>query len=277
MKKIILWAGILVTIAIAFVGFLALFQDSLIFFPRKTTDDRWKALIEEELKADYVSIRADDGAVLEGMFLSDHMGAPRPTIILFPGNAMLVEDIAPLFTRFPAQGISVLLMNYRGYGLSTGKPDLRWMKRDAEKIFDAASKHPAVDPKHITAWGISLGTGIAMHLASVKPVEKMILFSPYTSLADVAHSMFPFLPKALIKKFLKHDLDNLALASSLSEPLLIVHGQRDGQLSSDHAEKIAAAWGGEAELLILPERGHDDLWESEEMWNAVIAFVGAPR
>src|SRR3989338_2963537 len=88
MKKVALWTGILFAIALAFISFLTLFQDSLIFFPRTTTDDRWKQLIEEELKADYVSIRADDDAVLEGMFLSDHTGAPRPTIIVFPGNAM---------------------------------------------------------------------------------------------------------------------------------------------------------------------------------------------
>jgi len=273
MKKFILWVGILAAIGLAFISFLTLFQDSLIFFPRTTTDDRWKQLIEEELKADYVSIRADDDAVLEGMFLSDHTGAPRPTIIVFPGNAMLVEDIAPLFSRFPAQGISVLLMDYRGYGLSTGEPDAEWMKRDAEKIFDAASKHPAVDPAHITAWGVSLGTGIATHLASVKPIEKVILFSPYTSLVDVGHSMFPFLPKSIIKTFLKHDLDNLALAPSLSQPALIAHGSLDGQLSSDHAKKIQEAWGGEAELLLLPERGHDDLWGDEKVWKKVMEFL----
>lgn len=273
MKKMILWGGILTAIALAFIGFLALFQDSLIFFPRITTDDRWKALIEEELKADYVSILADDGAVLEGMFLSDHTGEPRPTMIVFLGNATIVEDVAALFTRLPEQGTNALLMDYRGYGLSTGKPDAQWMKRDAEKIFDAASKHPAVDPKHITAWGVSLGTGIATHLASVKPIEKVILFSPYTSLADMGHSMFPFLPEAVITKFLKHKLDTLALAPTLSQPVLIVHGQNDGQISQDHAKAIAAAWNGEAELLILPGRDHDNLWEDEKMWEKVMEFL----
>ncbi len=275
MKKALLWIGILFLIYLAFIAFLFLFQEKLLFFPRATTDDRWKVLIEEELKADYVSIRADDGVVLEGMFLSDHSGEPRPTILFFTGNGTIVEDIASLFARFPKEGINVLLMDYRGYGLSTGEPDTEWMKRDAEKIYTAAVSHPHVDKDHIIVWGMSLGTGIATHLASVKQIEKVILFSPFTSLEDVAAESLHLIPQSIIHLLLLHKLDNVALAPSLQQPALIIHGENDARIRKEHAEKVAEAWGGPAELFLIPQRGHNDLWESEEMWEKVSEFLAS--
>lgn len=247
-----------------------------MFFPEKTTDERWTQMIEM-LGGDYVSIRADDGAVLEGIFLSNKSNpadtTPRPTIIFFGGNAMLVEHVIYLFDRFPKQNVNVLLMDYRGYGLSTGEPDVEWMKKDAEKIFDAASSHPMVDGNRITVWGVSIGTGIATHLASVKPVEKLILQSPFTSAVDGAFRMFPITPKFVIKLLLRHQFDNLSLAPSLTQPALIIHGEDDWQAPVEHGRRVAEAWGGPVEFLPVPGKGHNDLWGSEEVWEKVMEFV----
>src|SRR3989344_1053179 len=130
MKKILLWVGIVFCLYVIFIGYIALRQDSYVFLPRSTTDERWKKVIDD-LHGDYVSIMADDGSVLEGMFLSDHSGQPRPTVIFFPGNGMPVEEIAYEFADLPSQCINVLLMDYRGYGLSTGGPEVEGINRDA--------------------------------------------------------------------------------------------------------------------------------------------------
>ena len=272
----ITWLTIPLLIYLGFIAYLWAFQESMIFFPQETTDERWTAIIET-LGGEYVSIRADDGAVLEGIFLSNKSNpddvTPRPTIIFFGGNAMIVEHIIYLFDRFPKQNVNALLVDYRGYGLSTGEPDVEWFKKDAEKIFDAASSHPMVDGSCITVWGVSIGAGIATHLASVKPVEKLILQSPFTSTVDVAFKMFPIVPKSVIRLLLRHQFDNLALAPTITQPALIIHGEADWQAPVEHGRRVAEAWGGPVEFLPVAGKGHNDLWGSREVWERVMGFV----
>ena len=263
---------VIFAIYLAFIAYVYIRQDSFIFFPKPTTDERWTEIIEE-LRGDYISIQADDGEILEGILLSDKTSGDaiaQPTVIFFGGNAMRAEDIIYEFRDLPSQGINVLLMDYRGYGLSTGKPNTNAFKRDAQKIFDAILTHPAVDANHITVWGMSLGTGIATHIASVKPVEKVILFAPFTSTVDMAQKTYPFVPISLL---LKHKLDNLKLAPYLKQPVLIVHGEDDKIIIPDSSKKIADVWGGEAKLLLIPERSHNDLMEDKRAWEAVVSFL----
>lgn len=269
MKILLKWIIILATIYFLFLTYLYVKQDSLTFFPNKTTDADWTALIEE-IKGDYVSIRADDGEVLEGIFLSDHTEEPRPTIIFFEGNAMRVETLAKSFVRLRDQGINVLLMDYRGYGLSTGKPSTEAMKKDAEKIFDAVNQHPHVDHDNIIAWGYSIGTGIATHVSSVKPVSKVILFAPFTTTTEIAKKWMPFTPVSLL---FKHKLSNIDLAPLLLQPGLIVVGENDLRIPPAHSRLVSEAWGGDVELVTIAGRKHNDLLEDEKAWSSVLEFV----
>ena len=288
MKKILLWVGIVFCLYVVFIGYIAFRQDSYIFLPRSTTDERWKKMIES-LHGDYVSIMADDGNVLEGGFLSDHSGQPRPTVIFFPGNGMLVEEIAYEFADLPSQGINVLLMDYRGYGLSTGEPDVEWIKRDAEKIFDAAASHVLVQKDRITVIGFSLGTGFAAYLASVKPavprtdpersegsgagVANVILLAPFTNMVDRGMEIFHIVPRPIMRRLLHASLDTLSLAPTIHQPALIAHGEADEAISSKHAIKIRDAWAGPTELLLLPGVGHQDILESKEMWQKAVELI----
>src|SRR3989344_5971648 len=176
-----------------FIVFLYAFQDRLIFHRTTMTEERWQE-VAEDLGADYATIRVDaEGHHLQGWFLagknvmlsgaSQASGdeARRPTIIFFGGNAMRLDYAISTLQHLREEKINLLLVDYRGYGLSEGKPSAEALKADAEKVFDAAASHPLVDKEHISAWGYSLGTGVATYLASVRPVEKLILFAPFTS------------------------------------------------------------------------------------------------
>lgn len=272
-KHVIRIVGILLAVYVAFLVILTFAQERFIFFPKKTTDEVWKATIER-LQADYISIQADDGEVLEGMFLSDHTGKPRPTVIVFNGNAVQVIDDADTFARLPINaGVNVLLMDYRGYGLSTGKPNLNAMRRDAAKIFDAAASHPAISSGSITAFGVSLGTGIATHLASVRPLRRVILLSPFASIAAMGHRDFPFVPMFLMNLLLEQNIDALALAPTITQPVLVVIGENDWTIPPEQSEKVAATWGGKADVLRIPGAGHNDLLGNEEVWNGILGFL----
>ena len=244
-------------------------QDKLTFFPKKTTDEDWTEVIES-VKGDYVSIRTSDKSVIEGIFLSDFSEEAKPTVIFFEGNAMRVEEFAHDFKRLSDNGINVLLMDYRGYGLSTGKPSADAFKKDAEEIFDAALKHPYVDNDNISVWGYSIGSGVATHLASVRPVSKVILSVPFTSTTDVAKRMFPIFP---ISKLIKHKLDNLALAPTLTQNALIMAGEKDMKIPASQAKRVADSWGGEVEFYLEPGKGHNDMLDGDIVWEKVIEFL----
>jgi uncharacterized protein len=269
MKKVKKWILILAGIYLLALVFLYFGQDKLTFFPHKTLDEDWTKVIES-IGGDYVSIRAYDREVLEGIFLSDHSEKPRPTVLFFEGNAMRVEEFAHDFTRLRDNGINVLLMDYRGYGLSTGKPNTDDFKKDAEKIFDAMLKHPHIDNNNISVWGYSIGSGVATHLASVRPISKVILSVPFTSTVDLAKRMFPIFP---ISKLLKHRLDNLALAPSLMQPALIMAGEKDMKIPSKQAQKVADNWGGNVKFYLGPGKGHNEMLEGEVVWEKVVEFL----
>ncbi|MEK7137123.1 MAG: alpha/beta fold hydrolase [Patescibacteria group bacterium] len=270
--------ALLLAIYLSFLAFLTIFQDRLIFFPEKMTEERWQE-VAEELHGDYVTIRTnEEGVHLQGWFFPaqsepESEPQPRSTIIFFGGNAMRLDLMAYLLDPLRDAGVHILLVDYRGYGLSEGKPSAETMKADAVKLFDAAAAHPSVDARHIIAWGYSLGTGVAAHLASVRPVSKIILFAPFTSTTEIAKNLFPFVPVSLL---LQYKLDTLALAPALAQPVLIVAGEKDGEISKEHAKRIAEAWGGPKELLVLPEQGHDDLLGDEGTWKKLVEFVQHP-
>jgi pimeloyl-ACP methyl ester carboxylesterase len=278
----------LLAIYLAFLAFLTVFQDRLIFFPEKMTEERWQQ-VAEELHGDYITIRVnEEGVHLQGWFLegreqgvmpsspanAGRIEARKSTIIFFGGNAMRLDLMAYVLDPLRNAGVNLLLADYRGYGLSEGKPSTEAMKMDAEKLFDAASKHPQVDHTKIIAWGYSLGTGIATHLASVRPVSKLILFAPFTNSIEVAHAMFPFVWP--LRPLIRHRFDTLALAPTLKQPVLIVQGLRDRELAPESAQRIADAWGGPKELLLLPNQGHNDLLNDMQVWKRVVEFVQHP-
>ena len=264
--------GTLACLYFAFLFLLYIFQDRLIFYPTKMTEERWKE-VAEDLHADYATIRVDaEGHHLQGWFLAGKNVMPqRPTVLFFGGNAMRAEEVIADLARLREYGANLLLVDYRGYGLSEGKPSAEFLKADAEKVFDAAASHPLVDKEKISVWGYSLGAAVASHLASVRPLQKLILFAPFTSSLDLAKEAFPFVP---IQYFLRQNFDTLTLAPTLTQPTLIVTGREDSEYSSaEHAENIAAVWAGPKEVITLENRGHQDLLEDERAWEAVIEFL----
>lgn len=263
---------ILVLFVIAYVAYVLLlvfFQEQLIFFPQRITSERWQE-VAKEVQGELVTLEAHDGVKLRGWFLPGIGNAPRPTVLFFGGNAMQLHRFARAVSIVRRAGVHVLLVDYRGYGLSEGKPSTDAMRRDSEVIYDATVGRADVDAARIAAWGVSIGTGIAMHLASVRPISRVILIAPFTSMVDVAREHYPYLP---VGTFLRHKLDNLVLAPTLFVPALIIAGGADEIQSPSHAEKLAAAWGGERTVRVFANRGHNDLFVEEEVWERIISFL----
>ena len=160
-------------------------------------------------------------------------GAARPALIYFGGNAEDVgANIADFDAAFP--GHAVYLVNYRGYGGSTGRPSETALTADAEAVYD--SLRVAHDP--IAVMGRSLGSGVAVTLAARRPVERLILVTPFDSIANVAADHFPWLP---VRVLLRDRYDSLRRIGAVRAPTLVVVAEHDEVVFRARSDALIAA------------------------------------
>jgi len=233
--------------AIAYVGLcVALFlaQRSFIYYPqpRSPTDDSPTLTLNLDGERVQVSTRL----------------APGPNaVIYFGGNAEEVSHSLPaLAAAFPER--SLYALNYRGYGGSTGKPSEATLIADALALFD----HVHADHPRIIVIGRSLGSGVAVHIASLRPAESLVLVTPYDSLAELAASQFRFFPVRwlLIDKF-----ESWRYAPKITAPTRLIAAQDDEviplastQSLFEHFPKTSAT------LTVVPGAGHNTISESPD-------------
>ncbi|MGB5080591.1 MAG: alpha/beta fold hydrolase [Burkholderiales bacterium] len=253
---------IVLGVAIGAPVFAWLFQERMLFFPRPVESRPAPRPDLEE-----VTVVATDGARLRGWMVKGKE-TPSPLVIYFGGNAEEVSWIAGLSERFA--GWSLLLLNFRGYGDSEGKPGEKAFLEDALSIHDYASKRADVDAARIVAMGRSLGSGVAVHLASHRPLRGVILVSPYDSIVEVAKRHYPYLPVSLL---LRHRFDSLALAPEIEAPLLCLAATHDRIIPPVHSRALFEAWRGEKTWRELPRSDHDSIAGEPEYWRSIADFL----
>ena len=246
------------------LGLLVLFQDSMLFFPQPLAgpgpapDER----IEE------VRLDAGEGVRLHGWFVRAK-AAPAPLVIYFGGNAEEVSWLAGS-ARLPA-GWSLLLMNYRGYGRSTGRPGERALFRDALLVYDYAASRADVDRRRIVAMGRSLGSGVAVHLATQRALAGVVLVTAFDSMAAVGQRHYPFLP---VRWLLRHPFDSLSRASGIHAPMLCLAAGRDVVIPPVHAARLYERWAGPKRWREFPMADHDGISAEPDYWPTIGAFLG---
>jgi uncharacterized protein len=169
------------------VGVLAaVFQGKMIFAPQPTAPEIKARFNHNEYHFENSGIR------LSGWFFKDRIGPNTPLIVYYGGNA---EDI---FINFHELGKfntgAFLFMNHRGYGDSGGSPSEKALFADALAVFDHVLETEGIDPQNVVLMGRSLGSGVAVHVASHRRVAGVILVTPFDSLTHVARIHYPFLP-----------------------------------------------------------------------------------
>jgi len=249
-------------------AFLWLSQDSMIFLRQPS---RGLAAAPAEWTLEKVSIAAADGTTLAGVLVlpPGDATARRPAVLYFGGNAEEVTAYARDAERQYGRR-AVLLVNYRGYGDSGGKPGEAALVADAIALHDWAAKRADLDASRFCVHGRSLGTGVAVQLALARPVRCVILTSPYDSLASVGSSHYPWVPVGLL---LRHRFDSLAVAGRIATPALVAYGADDTIVGPEHSERLAAAWGGPVERLRIEGHGHNDLDFDPRYAASIAAFL----
>jgi pimeloyl-ACP methyl ester carboxylesterase len=154
-------------------------------------------------------------------------------VLYFGGNAEDVSASLPDFAAaFPDR--AVYLVNYRGYGGSTGRPSEGALIADAEAIFDwVAARH-----RRVAVIGRSLGSGIATALAASRPIERLVLVTPYDSIANVAAAHFPWFP---VRWLLKDRYDSSRRVGEVRAPVLALVAERDEVVPRARSDALIAA------------------------------------
>ena len=177
----------------------------------------------------------------------------RPVLLYFHGNAEAAANNLPLAEALHVDGFGVFLAEYRGYGSFAGSPSETGLYADADAAF-ARLQELGVPPERIVLVGRSLGSGIAVELATRHRVAAVVLVSAYTSIVDMARLVAgPLAPLLVRDRF-----DSLSKIGRVSSPVLLIHGSRDDVVPVTMGRRLAAA-KPDARWVEIPTATHNDV------------------
>jgi fermentation-respiration switch protein FrsA (DUF1100 family) len=254
-------AGVLAVLALAIYGLTAFLawrhQDRMVFpAPRSALPHPTTLGIAD---GERIEIETSDGVLLRGWYLPPNppppAGQSSPGLIWFYGNMETIEGIAPVLAKFRPPGTGLIVVDYRGYGTSGGEPTEEGVYLDAEAVWDYLTGRPEIDSTRIAVYGRSIGSAVALYLATERPARAVILDSPFSSGLDMAQEHYSFLPSSLLRL----SLDNLGRAERLEAPLLVFHGAADRIAPVEMGRAVAQA--GRADTIIeIPGAGHNETY-----------------
>jgi fermentation-respiration switch protein FrsA (DUF1100 family) len=204
------------------------------------------------LAGEFVTIRTEDGENIVAWHKPPLDN--RPIVIFFHGSADTPAQRATRFLAVSSEGFGVLAPYFRGYGPSTGSPSEKGLLLDAAAVYSyCASLHP---PERIALWGFSMGSAVAVLLATSAKVSGLILEAPFTSLAAVAKHMFPFFPMRFI---LRDKFCADAAINAVAAPILMLHGEADREIPITFGELLFEAAREPKEFVRFALGSHSDL------------------
>ena len=232
----------------------AFLEKRFVFFPTQElecTPDQMALSYED------VFFDTDDGIRLHGWFVPGTTGC---TMLWFHGNeGNIGHRVTEMALLHRYLGTNLLIFDYRGYGKSPGTPSDTGTYLDARAALRHLLERPNVDPGRIIYFGHSLGTAVAVELATAIPPLGLILVSPFASVHDMARIAFPLLPSGWL---LNNKYNSHARITTIHRPLLILHGEQDELVPISQAEKLFQAANLPKRFQALPGAGHNDVFDA---------------
>jgi len=264
MIKTLGWIAI---IYVTYCLFLFLVQRHMLF-PRYMIPDVDQVEYPARSDREIIWIKGTFGEVETWLLKPDSisMQKPVPLVIFAHGNAERIEYNVDEMTQFLRWGMAVLLVEFPGYGRSTGKPSQANITDAFVAAYDQISKRADLRADKIIFYGRSIGGGAICSLLKQRPATAVILMSTFTSVRA-------FAPRYLVPPFLVRDpFDNLAVISNYAGPLLLIHGKHDEVIPYSHGKKLLEAVPGAR--LISYDCGHNDCppdWRAH--WQEIESFL----
>ncbi|MDH5365978.1 MAG: alpha/beta hydrolase [Cyclobacteriaceae bacterium] len=264
--KITLFSILIVVVVIALSR--EAIQNKFTFYP-----DRISEIPEQNIPS-FISerqINTLDGETLQAFLFRHEENVQRPLIIYFHGNA------GNLYSRFePAKRLfemehDVLLVSYRGYSKSTGKPSENGIFIDGESAVKYAINELGMDENDITIFGRSLGTTVATHIAQNRNFRGVILVTPLTSGKDMATAM----GLGLIKFMAGNSFNSIDKINNIKTKILIIHGDEDELIPYAMGKQLMEKFTGTKRMVTIKGGSHNDLQEVNSMlyWGEIQKFL----
>jgi uncharacterized protein len=193
-------------------------------------------------------------------------GERRPLVIFFHGNGEVIDYLPEQAEGFRESGMGVLLVEYPGYGRSSGKPTESSITDTAVAAYDAVLQREEVDPERIVLFGRSLGGGAACALASRRPSAALILQSTFTSTRPFARSFL--IPGVLVRDV----FDNGAVLAAYRQPILLFHGSFDTVIPPENSRELKRL-APHARLVEFPCDHNDFPPDWSEFYRIIAAFL----
>jgi len=268
------WMAAMLGWAVAVYAGLALylyvFQDRFIYFPELPSRQVTATPADIGLAFEAVRLGTTDGETLAGWYIP--APAARGTLLYLHGNGGNIGHRLDQIAVFHRLGLNILIVDYRGYGASSGKPGEEGTYQDALAAWAyliQEKRHPA---DRIVLFGESLGGSIAAWLAARQTPAGLVLYASFTSVPELAQALYPMFPASLLARY---RYDTRAALGSVRCPLLILHSPEDEIIPFSHGQALLAA-AREPKRLVELRGGHNDaLLLSREVYaQAVGAFIG---
>ncbi len=228
------------------------FANRSIYYPSRYPEGLWD--LQSQLGASDVWLETSDGLRLHGWQVG-HPGA-RFITLYFHGNAGNITDRYRHFLEITSAGSSILMIDYRGYGKSAGRPTENGLYKDADAAYDHLIRS-GYRPDQIILHGESLGTAVAIDLASRRSCAALVVEAPFTSAKDVARTVLPVIGPALTWAF-----DSQRKIGRVHAPMLFIHGDRDEIIPLRLGQALFAAAPEPKSFWIVPGAHHNDIVET---------------
>jgi len=256
-------------VAICWLGIATFFyftQGSLLYQPRPADSTAEAQLMTTLPSLQAYLVTTSDEQTLTGWYLPRRRGrAMAPALVYFGDNDADASDV--LKQEKLLSDVSIVSMNYRGYGHSTGVPGEKALKEDALAVYDKAVAETGGQG---FVMGRGLGSALAAYVASNRPVLGAVLVSPFDSLLAVAKAHYPFLPVAWL---LKERYDTIPDAQVADVPALFISAPLDGVIPEERSQALYEAWKGSKRTVSVPLAGHEDIDQYQAYAQAVPSFI----
>lgn len=240
-----------------------LLQTKLLFYPAKLHSDfKFRA----DRSHEEVFLVTPDSEKINGLFFP---ASNDKVILYFHGNAGSLEEWQFVYRDFDSLGFNFFIIDYRGYGKSTGNISEAGFYKDAQAAYDFLLAR-GFTADNIVVYGRSIGSGVAVHLATHQQIAALILESPYISVEKLAIEKYRYLFPSL---YLRYRFDNLSKIKAVKAPLLVIHGQRDGLIPFPHGQTLYNTFDGKKQLIAVKDGHHNDLSESPQFLPGILSFL----
>ncbi|MEW7293030.1 alpha/beta hydrolase [Aquimarina sp. 2304DJ70-9] len=257
LKKILVLGALFYTIIILI---LYMFQEKILFQPETLSDDY---TFEFDHAFQEFFLETAEGDCLNAIHFTNTN--PKGVILYFHGNRGSLRRWGEIVSFFAKKRYDVIIMDYRGYGKSKGKITEKNLYNDAQLFYEYTAKHYPED--QITIYGRSIGTGIAVKVASDNQPCNLVLETPYYNIKDIVESWLPHFPTNLLLRF---KMPSGTFIQNVTCPITIYHGTDDGVVPYRSGERLFTSIPTpNKEMITIDEGSHNDLIRFDRYLNTI--------